>query len=222
MNGQRAYFSLEQTAELTELGAGLLRRWDNEAIFHPAQSDANRKRPLSRLYSFRDVVTLRTLAQARAFGVSGYELRKIARFVEEHPETSWDDTQIYVLGHRVYFSYTDAQRERRLLASKPLGQQAMPEILTIDIAKVQSDAEQRLQQLFERAPDQLGATEQNRFVVGGAEVFAGTRIPVASVVELLHDGWSSEEVLANFPRLTEADLVLSKSRLSAETTRLVG
>lgn len=222
MTGHNAYFSVDQTAELTELSAGLLRRWDNDRIFQAAQSDSNRKRPMSRLYSFRDVVTLRTLAQAREFGVSGHELRKIARFVEEHPETSWDDTQIYVLGHKVYFSYTDVQRERHLLASKPLGQQAMSEILTIDIGKIQSDAEQRLQQLIERAPEQIGTTEHNRFVVGGAEVFAGTRVPVGSITDLLRDGWTFAEVLANFPRLTEADVELAQSRLDAELSLLAG
>jgi uncharacterized protein (DUF433 family) len=222
LDGHNAYFSVEQTADLTDLGAGLLRRWDNDDIFHPAQSDPNRKRPMSRLYSFRDVVTLRTLAQAREFGVSGRELRKVARFVEEHPETSWDDTQIYILGHKVFFSYTDVQRERHLLASKPLGQQAMPKILTIDIGKVQSDAEQRLQQLIERTSDQIGKTEQNRFVVGGAEVFAGTRIPVETVAELLRDGWSSDDVLANFPRLTKADLHLVRSRAESAQSLLAG
>jgi len=222
LDSHNAYFSVEQTADLTDLGAGLLRRWDNDDIFHPAQSDPNRKRPMSRLYSFRDVVTLRTLAQAREFGVSGHELRKVARLIEEHPETSWDSTQIYILGHKVYFSYTDVQRDRHLLASKPLGQQAMPEILTIDIAKVHSDAERRLQQLTERTPEQIGTTEQNRFVVGGVEVFAGTRIPVESVAELLRDGWNPDEVLANFPRLTEADLQLVQSRLDAEPSLLAG
>ena len=220
--GHNVYFSVEQTAELTDLSAGLLRRWDNEDIFHPARSNSNRKRPMSRLYSIRDVVTLRTLAQAREFGVSGHELRKIARFVEEHPETSWDDTQIYVLGHKVYFSYTDVQRERHLLASRPLGQQAMSEVLTIDIGKVESDVEQRLQQLIERTPEQLGVTEQNRFVVGGAEVFAGTRIPIASVAELLRAGWNDDELLENFPRLTNVDLDLARQRLKTHQVLLAG
>lgn len=213
MVGPVAYFSVDQTAELTDLNPGLLRRWDNDGVFHPAQSTANKKRPLSRLYSFQDVVVLRTLAQAREAGVASYELRKIAKFVEEHPETSWSETQLYVLGHKVYFSYTDAARERLLLASNPLGQQAMPSILTIDLGKVRVDAERRLQQMIDRLPEQIGQTEQNRFVVGGTEVFAGTRIPVVTVIDLLEAGWGDDELLENFPRLTAADLDVARQRL---------
>lgn len=220
MTGPVAYFSVDQTAELTDLNPGLLRRWDNDGVFHPAQAAADTKRPLSRLYSFQDVIVLRTLAQAREAGVSTHELRKIAKFIEEHPETSWSDTQIYVVGRKVYFSYTDAARERLLLASNPLGQQAMPSILTIDLGHVRVDAEHRLQEMIDRSPDQVGQTEQNRFVVGGAEVFAGTRIPVLAVLDLLEAGWDYQELLENFPRLTAADLDAVKPRLQTEQSLL--
>lgn len=222
MTERIAYFSVDQTAELTELNSDLLRRWDNDGVFHPAQTTARRRGPLSRLYSFQDVVILRTLAQARATGVSPYELRRIAQFIENHPETSWDDTQIYVVGQKVYFSYTDAARERLLLASRPLGQQAMSSILTIDLGRVHVDAERQLQQMIDRSPAQIGQTEQNRFVVGGAEVFAGTRIPVTTVVELLRSGWTFEDVLENYPRLTCVDLVLAEQRANSDTSLVAG
>lgn len=205
-----AYFSVDQTAQLTDLSADTLRRWDVDDVFRPALVDENRRRPISRLYSVQDVVILRTLAQAKAFGVAGRELRKISRFIEDHPETSWTSTQIHVVGARVFFSYTDADRQRLLLAASPLGQQAMPDVLTIDLGAIQSDAEQRILQWAERTPNQAGRSEQNRYVVGGAEVFAGTRIPVATIAELLEAGWSRTEILDNYPRLTEADLGLAE------------
>ncbi len=206
----RTYFSVDQTAQLTDLSADTLRRWDVDDVFHPSVVSENRRQPMSRLYSVQDVVTLRTLAQAKAFGVAGRELRKIGRFIEDHPETSWTETRIYVVGSRVFFRYTDANRERLLLAANPLGQQAMPEVLTIDLGAIKSDAEQRIQQWLERSPTQLGRTEKNRYVVGGAEVFAGTRIPVAMIAELLRDGWTDTEIFENYPRLVEADLRLAE------------
>lgn len=111
------------------------------------------------------MVVLRILARGREAGVSPSELRKIAKFVEEHPETSWSETQIFVVGHEVSFGFTDAARERSFLASNPLGQQAMPSILTIDLGRVQVDAGHRLQKMIDRSPEQMGQTEQNRFVV---------------------------------------------------------
>lgn len=215
-----AYFSVDQAAQLADLSPDLLRRWDVEDVFRPTLANENRRRPISRLYSVQDVVILRTLAQAKAFGIAGRELRKISRFIEDHPETSWTNTQIYVVGRRVFFSYTDATRARLLLAASPLGQQVMADILTIDLGVIQSDAERRIHQWKERSPIQTGRTEQNRYVVGGVEVFAGTRIPVSTIAELLEDGWTHNEILDNYPRLTEADLNLA-ARYRLESPQMV-
>ncbi len=39
-------------------------------------------------------------------------------------------------------------------------------------------------------------------VMGGKRCFAGTRVPVEQVVWLLGEGWTPDQVLAQFPSLT--------------------
>lgn len=43
-------------------------------------------------------------------------------------------------------------------------------------------------------------------VLVGKPVIKGTRLAVEFVVELLAEGWTHEEVLKNYPQLTEEDI----------------
>jgi len=46
-------------------------------------------------------------------------------------------------------------------------------------------------------------------VLVGKPVIAGTRISVEFIVDLLAAGWSHEKILANYPRLSEQDILAS-------------
>lgn len=61
-------------------------------------------------------------------------------------------------------------------------------------------------------------------VLGGARVFAGTRVPVQSLFDYLEDGYSLTEFLENFPSVRKQDALalleaandaFLKARLSA-------
>ncbi|MGH9164336.1 MAG: DUF433 domain-containing protein [Acidimicrobiales bacterium] len=43
-------------------------------------------------------------------------------------------------------------------------------------------------------------------IMGGLPCIKGTRIPVATVVGMVADGMTIEEILADFPQLTDDDL----------------
>jgi len=43
-------------------------------------------------------------------------------------------------------------------------------------------------------------------VLAGKPVIRGTRIPVDFILELLAEGWSHEDILENYPQLTEEDI----------------
>lgn len=57
-------------------------------------------------------------------------------------------------------------------------------------------------------------------VLVGKPVVRGTRLAVEFVVELLADGWTDDQILENYPGLTEADiracLHYARARLQAE------
>ncbi|MCG3176881.1 MAG: hypothetical protein MOGMAGMI_01845 [Candidatus Omnitrophica bacterium] len=212
MDEMVAYFGVDQTAQLVGFSPQTLRKWDQEGLYRPARFLKNRRRPQSRLYSFGDVVVLSTMAEARKLGVSNRELRKLAIFIEQHPETKWSSTVLYIAGSRLFFTYEDATAEIHLLAASPLGQQVMPELFDIKIDQVRERARERIESLSQRDRDELGTTTTNRHIVSGEEVFAGTRIPVTTIVYAIRDGWSDGEILENYPRLTETDIKLARDR----------
>lgn len=43
-------------------------------------------------------------------------------------------------------------------------------------------------------------------ILGGKPVVRGTRLAVSFLVDLMAQGWSIADLLANYPRLTEADV----------------
>ena len=73
-----------------------------------------------------------------------------------------------------------------------------------------------IEELRVRAQGRLAAHQRTGLVIsdvevmGGSPVFEGTRIPVASVMSLVGDGLSVEEIQQHYPRLTAADVLLAK------------
>ena len=63
--------------------------------------------------------------------------------------------------------------------------------------------------------------ELNPEVLAGKPVVKGTRLSVQLILELLADGWSSEEVLEQYPTLTRDD-VLACLRYDSYTAALGG
>jgi DNA-binding transcriptional MerR regulator len=57
-----AAFSEEHVVRLTGLTHGQLRSWDRAGFFQPRYAYEDRHVPYSRVYSFQDVVGLRTIA----------------------------------------------------------------------------------------------------------------------------------------------------------------
>jgi uncharacterized protein (DUF433 family) len=55
-------------------------------------------------------------------------------------------------------------------------------------------------------------------VAGGKPVVKGTRLTVDFLLELLAQGWSQEEILANYPQLTREGM-LSALAYASETLR---
>ncbi len=55
-------------------------------------------------------------------------------------------------------------------------------------------------------------------VLAGRPVIRGTRLAVDFILELLAEGWSHEEILANYPRLQRED-ILAALHWASETLR---
>lgn len=202
-----AAFSLKQVQNLTGLSEGQLIDWDSSGFFVPAFAYENRRSPYSRIYSFEDVVGLRTLAILRD-RVSMQHLREVAVRLKEHSGRPWSQLTLYTLNGEVHW--------RRPTSGTIEGVVSGQYGATIPLESVAEEIREKAAALKERKPETIGKIAKRRFVMGGADVIAGTRIPVSSIRSLADAGYSIAEILAEYPGLTRTDVeaVIEKGRLT--------
>lgn len=191
-------FTSDIVARLTGLSIDQLHRWDRNGFFSPSLADPNRRRPNSRVYSFRDVVGLRTIAKLRDRGVSFSDLREI-RDVLGQASLDWSGRTFSTVGNRVYTSQQDA-----MLAARRLGQGVTPQ--TLDLAEIGSEMEIAVGNLSNRRDDEIGKVSQDRQILGGVPVIAGTRIPTETIAWFVREGYNPTAIRREFPRLTDCDI----------------
>jgi len=105
-----AAFSEEHVVRLTGLTHGQLRAWDRAGFFQPRYAYEDRHVPYSRVYSFQDVVGLRTIAVLmKQYHVSLQKLRKVAEELIRRGYDHWADVRLYVLKGQVYFRQPEAE-----------------------------------------------------------------------------------------------------------------
>jgi uncharacterized protein (DUF433 family)/DNA-binding transcriptional MerR regulator len=192
-------FTSKTTSKLTGLSVRQLHYWDKSGFFTPTFVDSVRRRPHNRLYSFQDVVGLRTIADLRKTGITLQELRKVREIFKPGVTDDWAKRRFYTVGRRVFFSHQDA-----IVASQPLGQQV--EIDILEVAPITENVEVAIRKLQERGVNDVGRITRDRWVAGGVPVLAGTRIPTKTIAWFHDKGYDRASILANYPRLTDADI----------------
>jgi uncharacterized protein (DUF433 family) len=202
-----AAFSIKQVQNLTGLSEGQLVDWDASDFFVPAFAYENRRSPYSRIYSFEDVVGLRTLAILRN-RVSMQHLREVAVRLKAHSGKPWSQLALYTLNGEVHF--------RRPTSGKIEGVVSGQYGATIPLESVAEEIREKAEALKKRRPDSIGKIAQRRFVMGGVSVVAGTRIPISSIRALADAGYSVGEIIAEYPGLTKKDIktVIQQGRLT--------
>jgi uncharacterized protein (DUF433 family) len=196
--GELLAITAEQATRLTGLSRDQLKYWDETRFFSPANVVAS-GRYFSRLYSFRDVVGLRVIARLRE-KVSLQTLRKIAAWLKERHQEPWSQLRFFIdAKHRVHFR----DPETGLVLQAADGEQAAIEIAMEEVA---ADVRSAAQGMQSRGVEQVGRIERHRYVMHNAHVMAGTRIPTAAVWRLSDAGYSVDQILYEYPRLTAADV----------------
>jgi uncharacterized protein (DUF433 family) len=203
-------FTDEQVVRLTGLTRGQLRAWDRKEFFAPHYGYADRRAPYSRIYSFQDVVGLRTIYKLRTeHQVSIQQLKKAAIELIRRGYGHWANTKIYVLKGQVHFQAPGAKHAEGLED----GQLAM-----VPVIDVIQDIEARVRELSVRAKDQKGKVEQHKFVARNAPVIAGTRIPTAAIRRFRDAGYTIQQIIKEYPSLSASDV---KAALKFEKERSV-
>jgi DNA-binding transcriptional MerR regulator len=106
-------FSAEHVVKLTGLSMRQLAYWDKLGFFQPQYAAEDRKSPYSRIYSFKDVVGLRTLSVLKnTYQCSLPHLRSVAEQLASYSKTPWADITLYVLKRKVQFTEPETGRVR--------------------------------------------------------------------------------------------------------------
>lgn len=192
-------FSEMHVERLTGLTAAQLRYWDTTGFFAPAYADENRRTPYSRIYSFKDVVGLRTLGLLRRqHNVSLQHLRQVADRLSHLRDDLWSGTTLYVLNRRVIIQEPGTERPVDALS----GQYVIPILLRRIVNDTKRDAER----LLRRPARKVGKVEQSRRIMRNVPVIAGTRIPTGAIKRFREDGYTVQQILAEYPDLTADDV----------------
>jgi uncharacterized protein (DUF433 family) len=194
-----AAFTEEQASRLTGISPRQLRYWDRIGLFSPSLGHEDRSRPYSRLYSFRDLVSLKVLNQLRnEHKVLLKHLREVKEELADLGENAWSKATLYVLARRVVVYNPETGSLEEAVSKQG--------VLGIPLQVVTGDMKARVDAMRERPPEVLGKVEKRRGLVHSQPVIAGTRIPVRSVKAFADAGYSVEQILAEYPTLTEADV----------------
>lgn len=198
-------FCVDHVSQITGLSKTRLARWDRLGFFSPEYSgDDERHYPYARVYSFVDLVGLRTLKiLSDVHRVPLDELRKAARELKKRSDRPWSEIPLAVLKRRVVF---DLDTNPRNVTD---GQYALKHIPLQPIAQ---EIRERANRLRRRDESQIGHTEKHKFIQRNAEVISGTRIPVSAIDSFVQAGYSNNEILKEYPSLSVRDVKAIRQR----------
>ncbi len=202
MSGVEALaFSEAEVLRLTGVSTRKLRHWVDTHVLEP-DNIATFGEGGRRLYSFRDLIELRVLAQLRQ-DHSLQALRRVHSYLKTIRERPWSRLRLFVMkGGGVAFK--EPESGKVVMADGPTGQ--VIEETLIDLQEVSHRLREDVVRSRERGKAQVGQVERKRGLVGGKPVIAGTRIPVSVIQSLHKSGVTIAEIRKRFPRLEPADI----------------
>ena len=196
-----AAFSEEQTARLTGITTSQLRYWDRTHFYRPSYAEENRHAPFSRVYAFKDIVALRVLNLLRNdIGVSVQHLREVSLRLSGSNADRWSGVRLWVLSKRVVWQEPGTDMPQEIVSR----QYVAPAVILDDV--INSTKEQVAHFSHQRDQEKIGTIERNRYINHNAPVLAGTRIPVQAIQRFSEAGYSSNQILKEYPDLTPDDI----------------
>lgn len=195
-----AAFTEDQVERLTGVTAPQLRHWDRSGFFVPSLAYEDRSQPLSRLYSFRDLVSLKVLNSLRnEHKVSLQHLRQVKETLSHLGEDVWAKTKLYVLNKRVAFDNPVTRAKEEIVTGQGVLEIAL-EVVTGDMRKAVDGMRRRDETL-------VGQIETKKGIAKSKPVIAGTRIPVSTIKAFADEGYTVQQIREEYPTLTEADII---------------
>jgi uncharacterized protein (DUF433 family) len=200
-----AAYSEEQIGRMVGLTKNRLRYWARTDFFKPSFVEEDGRLPYSRFYSFKDVVALRTLEMLRVRNsVPLQHLRKVAESLAHMKDELWTRTTLFVLDKKVLVVNPEFGQPQEIVSGQY--------VLSIPLSKVIDDTRNDIIAFRSRPANTVGRLSRNRSIARNALVVSGTRIPVGSVVRLHEDGYTVDQIIAEYPDLTPEDIEAALTR----------
>lgn len=198
-SGVIAAFTQDQAERLTGVSKPQLLYWDRTEFFIPSMAYGDRRAPYSRLYSFRDLVSLKVLNALRnEANVPLPHLREVKEKLAHLGDDLWAKTTLYVLNRKVIFHNPDDAAREEVVSGQA--------ILEIPLRVVTTGVEDAVKALRQRDSASIGKIEKQRNIAHNAAVIAGTRIPVRSIKAFAAAGYSIQDISKEYPTLTADDI----------------
>jgi DNA-binding transcriptional MerR regulator len=185
----------ERAAKLARVSIRRLRYWQQIGLVVPSITRQISPRNTVRLYTYRNLIDLLVVAILRTD--RGMTLQHIRRVVD-HVRGSYQLSEVTfaTVGKEIYFQHPDGTWEGDVRPDQIVLEK------TIRLDRLRST----IASATRRGKEQVGQVVRRRGVMGSKPVFAGTRIPVETVREFLEHGYSTAQILEEYPTLEAADI----------------
>jgi uncharacterized protein (DUF433 family) len=189
-------FTEEVVSRLAGVSVRQLASWDQRGFFSPEFADFDL--PYSRLYSFRDVVSLKVLNTLRKdAAIPLGRLGPVKQALYALDEASWADTILYIHNKRVTFV-----NPRNDAFGVVAAGQALLQISLLGAARTVRDAMRRI--LLRTGCG--GKLEKRLHSLHSRLVIAGTRVRVEDIRGMAAKGYSFARIKLEYPDLTDGDV----------------
>ena len=203
-----AAFDEDRAAGLSGVSKPQLSHWCRTGFFVPAYIDSERT-AFSRIYSFRDIVALKVLHTLRnQFKVSLQHLREVSEKLNYLSENKWTGVKLYVVNKRVVWVDPGSEIPQEILS----GQYIAPVFLD----DVVSHTKKGMEEFAERNVKTIGKISRSRYINHNAPVVSGTRIRVSAIKAFADAGYSTAQIIDEYPDLTENDVTAALSYIDTE------
>ena len=199
MNELIPAFTPEHAENLAGISRARLAYWVRTGLIKPRFVEPERWLSYKYLYSFRDLVAIRTLAVLREQGVSLQTLRMVNEQLQEHYEDPWSTMRFGMLGELVVFYDPDSGLVRD-------GARPPQALFKLDMVEIINTLRDKVGIFRGRKPEDYGRVEQVKRVMGGQPVIAGTRITANAVWNFHTAGYSAAAIGEQYPDLTGEDI----------------
>jgi uncharacterized protein (DUF433 family) len=185
-------------SKITGISKSQLSDWERRGIVTSSYAHLRSETGSRRAYSYRDILNIRTLSQIRQqLGLPLAEITRAGAYLTTHGKTAWSQLGIGISGKRLVFRNPETHQ----WADAP--EQA---ILELNLSTLPDEVTRLVSEALQRDPANSGKIERNRNIMHNAPVVAGTRIPTSTIWVYHEDGYSTEEIIEQYPQLTPEDI----------------